>query len=162
MKRHIRSLTVAEANMAIGAVFGMCFVFGWLIKKAISGIKKKSNANKKALDESVCNNFEILRSEINTMDNNTNLKKAIELNTKTFRKNIVDKLHNMTSDYIDINAGAIHREIGGYPGKKHRMPICCNVMESLRINDDTVLRCPPKGKGASLTIRYFKHNHNCE
>jgi hypothetical protein len=37
--------------------------------------------------------------------------------------------------HIDINSGDLHRKLGGYPG-------------------DEVLAAPPKGKGATLTIRY--------
>ncbi len=57
--------------------------------------------------------------------------------------------------YIDLNAGDIHRSIGGYPNRrKHRMPLCCTVMRRLVQPGDRVLWAPPKGKGASLTIRY--------
>ena len=56
--------------------------------------------------------------------------------------------------YIDVNAGSLHRRIGGYPTPFKRMPMCCAVMrEMLRLGDE-VLAQPPSGKGASLTIRY--------
>lgn len=57
--------------------------------------------------------------------------------------------------YIDITSGDLHRKIGGYPGKNHNMPSCCNVMKSLMKEDDEILYAPPSGKGATLTIRYF-------
>lgn len=57
-------------------------------------------------------------------------------------------------DYVDIVSGDIHRELGGYPGKNHRMPCCCTVMYSLMKNDDIVIYAPKKGKGATLKIRY--------
>ena len=30
---------------------------------------------------------------------------------------------------LQISAGELHRKVGGYPGPRHRMPICCNVMK---------------------------------
>jgi 5-methylcytosine-specific restriction protein A len=55
---------------------------------------------------------------------------------------------------IDVNAGELHRRVGGYPGPNHRMPACCNVMRSSMKSGDQILRAPPNGKGASLVIRY--------
>jgi hypothetical protein len=59
--------------------------------------------------------------------------------------------------FVDINAGNLHRQVGGYPGTSHRMPICCDVMKAAMKGGDQVLEQPPKGKGASLTIRYMLH-----
>lgn len=56
--------------------------------------------------------------------------------------------------HVDINAGHIHREVGEYPGRDHRMPICCAVMRSEMTSLDPIIAAPPKGNGASLTIRY--------
>ncbi len=56
--------------------------------------------------------------------------------------------------FLEVNSGDLHRQIGGYPGGKHRMSTCCNVMYAEMESDDTVVSAPPKGKGASLTIRY--------
>ena len=56
--------------------------------------------------------------------------------------------------YVDINSGQLHRDVGGYPGPDHRMPVCCQVMrDAMRIGDE-IVTVPPKGNGASLTIRY--------
>ncbi len=55
---------------------------------------------------------------------------------------------------IEIEAGRLHREVGGYPGPDHRMPVCCNVMYGLKEEGDEVLYAPKKGKGASVRIRY--------
>ena len=55
---------------------------------------------------------------------------------------------------IDVNSRKLHRAIGGYPGENHRMPVCCDVMYDEMSARDKVLQSPPKGKGASLTIRY--------
>jgi hypothetical protein len=55
--------------------------------------------------------------------------------------------------FVDINAGDVHRGVGDYPGD-HRMPICCRVMKADMRGGDVILSTPPKGQGASLTIRY--------
>ena len=57
-------------------------------------------------------------------------------------------------NYLDLNSGQIHRDLGGYPGKGHKMASCCDVMREIAKPGDRVISSPPKGKGASLTIRY--------
>jgi hypothetical protein len=56
----------------------------------------------------------------------------------------------------EINAGDLHRRVGDYPGRNHRMPVCCEVMRGAFSPDagDVILEEPPSGHGASLTIRY--------
>ena len=56
--------------------------------------------------------------------------------------------------FIDVNAGNLHRKVGGYPGRNHRMPSCNEVMKKNMRPGDQILAQPPKGKGASFTIRY--------
>ncbi|NKL24037.1 HNH endonuclease [Rhizobium leguminosarum bv. viciae] len=57
--------------------------------------------------------------------------------------------------YADINAGELHRLVGGYPGYGHSMPSCCDVLYDEHDHGRAdILSSPPKGKGASLTIRY--------
>lgn len=56
---------------------------------------------------------------------------------------------------IDVCSGDLHRSVGGYPSRNHRMASCCEVMYSMKKSGDLVLQSPPKGKGASLRIRYF-------
>jgi hypothetical protein len=56
--------------------------------------------------------------------------------------------------YVTINAGELHRRVGGYPSHSHRMPLCCDAMYHERQNGDEIIAAPPKGKGARLTIRY--------
>ncbi len=56
--------------------------------------------------------------------------------------------------YVDIVSGDLHREVGGYPGPDHRMPVCCSVMQRHVRPGDHIVDAPPKGKGATLTIRY--------
>ena len=55
---------------------------------------------------------------------------------------------------VEINSGQLHREVGGYAGQNHRMPMCCAVMRSEMSAGDAILQEPPKKQGASLTIRY--------
>lgn len=56
---------------------------------------------------------------------------------------------------VEVNSGDLHRRLGGHPGANHRMPVCCQVMHvNFRPETDEVVESPPKGKGASLTIRY--------
>jgi hypothetical protein len=57
--------------------------------------------------------------------------------------------------FVDVNAGKLHRSVGGYPSDNHRMPLCCGVMREEMQPGDVILQEPPKGTGASLTIRYF-------
>ena len=56
--------------------------------------------------------------------------------------------------YVDINAGELHRNTGFYPGNNHRMPVCCDVMREEMQAIDIIIQQPPKGNGATLTIRY--------
>lgn len=58
-------------------------------------------------------------------------------------------------EYVDITSGEVHRNVGGYPGEKHNMPGCCDVMYSMKKIEDEILEAPPKGRGAKLKIRYM-------
>jgi len=50
---------------------------------------------------------------------------------------------------VEVKSGVLHRQVGGYPSRNHRMPMCCRVMrEKMRIGDD-VLQEPPSGQGAN-------------
>lgn len=64
------------------------------------------------------------------------------------------RAQELGAPYIDINAGQLHRCVGGYPGPDHRMPVCCAVLRSEMVAGDRVVQEPPKRQGASLTIRY--------
>lgn len=57
--------------------------------------------------------------------------------------------------FIDIISGDVHRNVGGYPSKNHSMPVCCDVMYSMKRFEDVVLHSPIKGKGATLKLRYY-------
>lgn len=81
------------------------------------------------------------------------------------------ELHRMMSEgtkrdwpTVDISAGELHRRVGGYPGKDHRMPVCCKVMRDALALDagDGILEEPPSGEGASLAIRYVLPRRDAE
>jgi hypothetical protein len=56
--------------------------------------------------------------------------------------------------FIGLTSKALHQRVGGYPGKDHRMPICCDVMRDVMREADVIVSQPPKGDGASLLIRF--------
>lgn len=58
------------------------------------------------------------------------------------------------ADSLVVNSGEMHRALGGYPGQKHQMPSCCDVMHGHFGSGDEIISAPPSSKGASLTIRY--------
>ena len=76
-----------------------------------------------------------------------------------FENQIKSQIFMMSGDFIDLNSGDIHKAVGGYPGKNHRMPSCCQAMKNFMKGDDKILEQPTEGNGASLTIRYFRKNH---
>ena len=79
------------------------------------------------------------------------------LSTEDFKRVLGTKLRTASASgthHLDVNAGELHRGVGGYPGPDHRMPACCAAMRSIMRDGDLVLAEPPKGNGASLTIRY--------
>lgn len=45
--------------------------------------------------------------------------------------------------FAEINAGELHRRMGDYPGKNHRLPICCEVMRGALA--PVILEQPPSG-----------------
>ena len=63
---------------------------------------------------------------------------------------------NAGQEFVEINAGEMHRRVGGYPGRDHRTPNCCQVMKALLALDyrDVIVEGPRSGQGPTLTIRY--------
>ena len=76
------------------------------------------------------------------------------INTETFRKALRTIFDEAKGDFVDVTSGDLYRMIGGRTGRDYRMATCCSVMISLKCPSDTILAQPPKGKGATLTIRY--------
>jgi hypothetical protein len=55
---------------------------------------------------------------------------------------------------VVVNAGELHRAIGGYPGPSHQMQYCSNVMKEEMKAGDVLLINPDERQAATLTIRY--------
>ena len=58
-------------------------------------------------------------------------------------------------EYVDIISGDVHRTLGGYPGKNHRMRTCCEAMYELMESKDDVRYAPGSSYGATVEIRYY-------
>jgi 5-methylcytosine-specific restriction protein A len=61
--------------------------------------------------------------------------------------------------HIEINAGEVHRMVGGYPaklGSNHAMASCCNAMwnEFSKGKGEVIFRTR-SGQSASLTLRFY-------
>jgi hypothetical protein len=57
--------------------------------------------------------------------------------------------------HVEINAGELHRLLGGYPAQgQHSMPSCCGAMRDAMRPEDIVVFETDSGFSASLTIRY--------
>ena len=71
-------------------------------------------------------------------------------------KELFEKARASGEAILTISSGELHRMVGGYPGKKHNMPGCCDVMRAaLNAEGGEVLESPASGKGASLKIMYY-------
>lgn len=73
---------------------------------------------------------------------------------EAFRRALNTVFATSLGSYVDVTSGVLHRAIGGYPGAHHAMPTCCVVMLAAVHDGDEILSMPPKGRGATLTIRY--------
>ncbi len=60
--------------------------------------------------------------------------------------------------HVEVNAGELHRTLGGYPrkhGSSHSMPSCCNVMRDEFVRGkDEIIHETDSGQAPALTIRY--------
>ena len=70
----------------------------------------------------------------------------------------IDRAHKQGRPHAEINAGELHRPIGGYPprdGQHHAMPECCRAVrdELERGNAEIVFKSPSR-QSASFTVRY--------
>jgi tetratricopeptide (TPR) repeat protein len=73
---------------------------------------------------------------------------------QTYLGALLKRAENDRKSFFIIESGDLHRQVGGYPGPNHRMPICCEVMYGMMQQGDQILYAPPKGRGASLKIQY--------
>ena len=74
---------------------------------------------------------------------------------KSVLMSLLKQAQEKKKSHLDIISGQLHRIVGGYPGKHHAMPTCCAAMKKLMKVGDLILVEPPKGKGATLKIRYI-------
>ena len=81
--------------------------------------------------------------------------------TENFRAKLkaqMDRAAKQGRPHIEINAGELHRAVGGYPpkqGEHHSMPSCCSVMrEEYSLGRAEVIHETESGNAPSLTIRY--------
>ena len=79
-------------------------------------------------------------------------------NSDDFRKRlnaILNDAKRSGLSYVDVLAKELHEMVGCYPNKgNHRMHTCCGVMKNRMRRGDKILSSPPKGRGATLCIRY--------
>lgn len=75
-------------------------------------------------------------------------------NVDMFRRALNEIFASSRGKNVDVTAGVLHRSVGVYPDKHHNMPGCCDVMRQAMKAGDKILHSPPKGRGATLTIRY--------
>lgn len=57
--------------------------------------------------------------------------------------------------YRDVQAGDLHREVGGRSDADHRISICCEAMRQAMRGNDRVLAMPANRDGANLIVRYI-------
>jgi len=96
-----------------------------------------------------------IRKKLNDIKQNRIM--SLVLTKEDFENKLLEKLREAqekNQSYVDITSGDVHRSVGGYPGKDHRMPVCCDVMKELMTGKDEIIQQPPSGMGATLVIRY--------
>ena len=81
--------------------------------------------------------------------------------TRDFRDALNAQISRATKQgrsHIEVNAGELHRAVGGYPPKaraSHSMPACCNAMrDELARGNAEIAHETDGGQAAALTIRY--------
>ena len=77
------------------------------------------------------------------------------VNTETFRRALQQVFAQAQGSFVDVTSGELYRSVGGRTGRDYRMAPCCDVMRQAMHSGDEVLKSPPKGRGATLTIRYL-------
>jgi len=82
-------------------------------------------------------------------------RQAATVNTETFREALRQVFNESKASFVDVTSGELYRMVGGRTGRDHKMPGCCNAMTKAMQSGDTILAKPPKGRGATLTIRYI-------
>jgi hypothetical protein len=82
---------------------------------------------------------------------------------ETFRSELVAQIlraQRRGRPHIEVNAGELHRVVGGYPPKagepQHSMPSCCDAMrEEYKKGETEIVHETESGRAPALTIRYY-------
>jgi len=56
---------------------------------------------------------------------------------------------------VEVSAAQLHRALGGYPGRHHRIPICCSVMRAGMRAGDSIVTSPVAGIGPEFSVRFL-------
>jgi hypothetical protein len=56
--------------------------------------------------------------------------------------------------FVDVTSGNLFKQVEGQEVANLKLPLCCDVMRKMMRSGDTVLKEPPRGQDAKLTIRY--------
>lgn len=77
------------------------------------------------------------------------------------KKDFTKKLEELKVDakengvlHLIVTSSDLHKIVGGYNTSNHRMASCCDAMYDAMKTGDEIIAAPPKGKGASLKIKY--------
>lgn len=70
-------------------------------------------------------------------------------------ENIFMKARQEGKESVVVTSKEVHSVIIGYPSNNHRMATCCHVMTAMMKSMDEIVEQPPKGKGATLKVKYF-------
>jgi hypothetical protein len=82
---------------------------------------------------------------------------------ETFRSELVAQIlraQRQGRPHIEVNAGELHRVVGGYPPKagepQHSMPSCCDAMRGeYKKGEAEIVHETESGRAPALTIRYY-------
>jgi hypothetical protein len=71
----------------------------------------------------------------------------------------IDRATKQGRPYIEVNAGELHRVVGGYPPKgvsSHSMPVCCSVLRAeMQSGKAEVVFETASGNAPAVTICYY-------
>jgi hypothetical protein len=73
-----------------------------------------------------------------------------------FRQGLLAQMRRATTvgaADVTIESGQLLRELGGYPGSAHGLPLCYEAMQAEMKPGDTLVL--DRNDGASLTVRYL-------
>jgi 5-methylcytosine-specific restriction protein A len=79
---------------------------------------------------------------------------ALERRFASTLESLLAQARKAGETFLEVNAGDLHRKVGGFPGPQHHMSLCCNVLRGAMGPDDFAVREPRSGSGPSLTLRY--------